>query len=278
MKLTLLHGWAVVDGYQPDGDTIRFVPDDFRQVRQLPRSHLVAVGTDTSVPVRLEGIDAPELHYEGREQPEARRALDALLREIHWPPGDLASTSHAETGRPRGVRIAVLTRACDSHGRVIGYVFGTGVPRAAAPALEQSVNARLLSQGVVYPLAYDTQPKPHRSLFARLALAARRAGAGIWRHDRSREGFPLRTEASLGAHGALVFPKIFRRAVTYFREARSGTLFERWLRDSSGCDDPVRVADGMQGRLSDLLKHRGGLIHMTHDPVGLTFVEAAKRS
>ena len=24
----MIAGWAVVDGYQPDGDTMRFVPDD----------------------------------------------------------------------------------------------------------------------------------------------------------------------------------------------------------------------------------------------------------
>lgn len=41
----------------------------------------MSFGKDTSVPVRLEGIDAPELHFAGAQQPAARPALEALLRE-----------------------------------------------------------------------------------------------------------------------------------------------------------------------------------------------------
>ena len=72
MSYSSIEGWAVIDGYQPDGDTIRFVPDALPQVFALPRGQLVTAAKDTSVAVSLEGIDAPELHYEGAEQPAAR--------------------------------------------------------------------------------------------------------------------------------------------------------------------------------------------------------------
>lgn len=283
MSFSLIHGYAVVDGYQPDGDTIRFVPDDMKLVMRLPQSHLVAMGADTSVSVRLEGIDAPELHYEGAEQPAARPALDALLREIRWPPApsEERGVPVRSGGSPRGVRVAVLTRACDSHGRVIGYVF----PRYAAVAtsaarlarvehLVASVNARLLGAGVVYPLAYQTQPSSHRLLFCRLAAFARKARKGIWLRDRSRDGFALHSEASLGAHGALVFPKLFRRSVVFFREAARGIGFKDWLRSGAVVDDVLRLQSGRLLRLSDVLVERNGLLHAAYDLVGLTFAEA----
>lgn len=129
MSYSSIEGWAVIDGYQPDGDTIRFVPDALPQVLALPRGQLVTAAKDTSVAVRLEGIDAPELHYEGAEQ-LARPALEALLREIGWP--SATADARATTPLPRGVRVRVVTRSCDSHGRVIGYLFASGANASAA--------------------------------------------------------------------------------------------------------------------------------------------------
>ena len=271
MSFRSIAGWAVVDGYQPDGDTIRFVPDDVRDVLGLPRGHLVTFGADTSAPVRLEGIDAPELHYAGAQQPAARPALEALLREIGWPPREVAGAGRAGDSRPRGVRVRVMTRSCDAHGRIIGYLFSTVTSPSTTTSIERTVNARLLEAGLVYPLAYESQPAAHRASFGELAVAARRAGLGVWAQDRSREGFTLRSEASLGAHGALVFPKVFRRSVAFFREASRGVGFREWLRNRSGADDAVRVGGGGWRRLSDVLADRDGLLRVGCDLVGVIF-------
>jgi endonuclease YncB( thermonuclease family) len=305
MTFQSIDGWAVIDGYQPDGDTLRFVPDHLPRVLALPRGERVAAAVDTSVAVRLEGIDAPELHYEGREQPAARPALAALLREIGWPPvasrqpspphatprvsrGAVAPPHPAPPAPlpPRGARVRVVTRSCDAHGRVIGYVFAASSASATTSSsssssatarivpIDRSVNARLLAAGVVYPLAYDSQPPAERARFAALAAVARREGRGVWSRDRSRDGFALRSEASLGAHGALVFPKLFRRSVAFFREAARGVGFREWLRQSSGADDAVRVAGGAWRRLSDLLTEREGLLRVVPDLLDVTFAEA----
>jgi endonuclease YncB( thermonuclease family) len=272
-----IEGWAVVDGYQPDGDTIRFVPDAMHHVLALPRGHLVPEAADTSVAVRLEGIDAPELHYAGAEQPAARPPLDALLRAIGWPPGHEASGAPMPGQHPRGVRVRVVTRSCDAHGRVIGYLFAASAAATGSVSVKASVNACLLAAGLVYPLAYDSQPAAHRALFGSLATTARREGRGLWSRDRSRAGFVLHGEASLGVHGALVFPKVFRRAVSFFREATRGTSFREWLRRESGGDDPVRVACAGRAswrKLSDLLTERDGVVRVATDVIGMTFAEA----
>lgn len=119
----------------------------------------------------------------------------------------------------------------------------------------------------------------HRELFGSRATTARREGRGLWSRDRSRAGFVLHGEASLGVHGALVFPKVFRRAVSFFREATRGISFREWLRRESGADDAVRVAGAGAGRaawrkLSDLLAERDGVVRVASGVIGRTFAEA----
>ncbi len=91
----------------------------------------------------------------------------------------------------------------------------------------------------------------HRELFGSRATTARREGRGLWSRDRSRAGFVLHGEASLGVHGPLVFPKVFRRAVSLFREGRAA-----WR------------------KLSDLLAERDGVVRVASGVIGRTFAEA----
>src|SRR5690348_6845906 len=81
--LLTIHGRLVIVGYQPDGDSVRFIaskPDLFAElkrgykIRKSPR--------DGSVQLRLEGIDAPELHYGNAAQPQGDTARDWLLDQL----------------------------------------------------------------------------------------------------------------------------------------------------------------------------------------------------
>ena len=69
----------MVVGKQPDGDSIRFVPDTPDLLEDLRRGWRVRRSSDGSVQLRLEGIDAPETHYGALAQPLGARARDALL-------------------------------------------------------------------------------------------------------------------------------------------------------------------------------------------------------
>ena len=275
MSYIAVPGYIVIDGYQPDGDTVRFIADETRIFLDLPRARSDAFGKDTSICVRLEGIDAPELHYEGCAQPHGDVALDALLNDIAW------ASAKTIKGEPRGIRATVLTRSCDVHGRVIGYLFtDPSLLGERASTLEdttklgESVNAHLLRRAVVYTLAYRSQPSPHRTLFRAIAEDARKAGVGVWAKDRSNAGFPLRSDSSLGPHGALVFPKIFRRSVAFFREHAPSESFKEWLKLKSGVDDEVRASEGGWRRLSDLIDERDGVLRLIDDPTSLVFAEA----
>jgi hypothetical protein len=54
-------------GYEPDGDSVRFITDDATHYDALKRSDRIRPSPrDGSVQLRFEGVDAPELHYSTR--------------------------------------------------------------------------------------------------------------------------------------------------------------------------------------------------------------------
>src|SRR4029077_947449 len=74
-----LRGELVVIGKQPDGDSIRFVPDTPALLAQLAHRRRARRSGAGSLQLRVEGIDAPETHYNTLAQPLADPARDRLL-------------------------------------------------------------------------------------------------------------------------------------------------------------------------------------------------------
>lgn len=70
-------------GARPDGDSVWFHPDRDESLRELPggRASFHCAGC---VQLRLEGIDALELHFDGGSQPRsgARKAREFLLSSV----------------------------------------------------------------------------------------------------------------------------------------------------------------------------------------------------
>jgi endonuclease YncB( thermonuclease family) len=88
-----IHGRIVVIGKEPDGDSVRFIADHPEHYAQLKNAHRIHPSADGSVRLRLEGADAPELHYGTAAQPLGREARDQLLAWLGFtkveyaPPG-----------------------------------------------------------------------------------------------------------------------------------------------------------------------------------------------
>ena len=197
MPYTLLAGAFVIrypdlprGGPEPDGDTIKFAPDapelieGIRRVSGRPPD-LNARG----ISVRLEAIDALETHFAETHQEldGANAARDELLSRLgftgvtFWP--DLPNK--IESADQDQVRGHVLTNGIDANGRMIGFVY----PGEAAepdgstvflevPRADESVNARLLAAGLVYPAFYTTLPAQLRTHLAGLSRAARARARG----------------------------------------------------------------------------------------------------
>src|SRR5215813_561437 len=88
MAFRLIRGKFVVKGKQPDGDSIRFVPDNLGLLMSL-RGPKPTLNPGDSVQLRLEAIDALETHYnQGRSdldhQPDgpAKSARNFLLHAL----------------------------------------------------------------------------------------------------------------------------------------------------------------------------------------------------
>jgi hypothetical protein len=142
--------------------------------------------------------------------------------------------------------------------------------------MRRTLNARLLQSGVAYLTAYTSTPLIPD--LRRLALQARNAGRGVWAAD-STAHFKLVDQQSIGAHGALILPKLFRRCTDYLKAVSTGfhgNLVD-WILDVS--KSPTRnendavVVCGLELHLSDLIEQRNRTIVFQPDTLDVVFVE-----
>ena len=119
-----IHGRLVVIGKEPDGDAVRFVADRPDPYAQLKHAHRIRPAADGSVRLRLEGVNAPELHYGPAAQPLAREARDQLLAWIGFTELEYAppTATMVTAASPDAVPAVVLTQAAELHGRPVAYL------------------------------------------------------------------------------------------------------------------------------------------------------------
>jgi endonuclease YncB( thermonuclease family) len=283
-----VRGRLVIVGYEPDGDSVRFVADDPTLFTRLQRGYKIRRSTrDGSVQLRLEGIDAPELHYGSAAQPDGDTARDWLLdklgfRDVSYRPGSTTVT----TSTPDTVPAVIYTKASDPNGRPISYlqVGGGRLPQDGAWAhvttavLDRTVNAHALGTGVAYPTFYSSTPQPHVTHLRALSAGAREEKAGVWAVDQTAL-FQLVDQDSVGPHGQLILPKLFRRATDYLKDVATGFHgnLADWLKaNASGTrqeNDLVVLPGGVEVPLSSLLEQRNSFVSFAPDLLDIVFVE-----
>lgn len=291
----VLEGEIVLEGCAPDGDSLRFLPRAPDALGALWRSSLIERSrrADGSVQIRLEGMDAPELHYEGAAQPRGARARDALLTWLGIDPAAVhyafdGATVLASPGIARP-RVTVLAREVDRHGRPIGYLlhgashFRGKRCQVSEAVLDGTANAAMLMSGEAYLLAYTSLPPEHRARFRALAREARRKKRGVWRDDASARGVALHGgKRALGPEGALVFPKLFRRCIDYLLRRHSegfGGSFVDWLsrygaQGAAGVPERVCMPHAANIPFASLVREDAGRVVLGADLTDLIFTGA----
>ncbi len=270
-------------GFQPDGDSIQFRPAQAELLDKLKRRsasyHLTSIG---SVNLRFEGIDALELHYMGSRQPEplpeeARHRVLQLVG-IHGVrfDGTTVKPPVPTDGQPG----YVLSRELDDNGRPVSFAY-TGDPgapfspgkwaRLTPRALHDSLNYKLLHNGLAYPLFYDTLFSDLRAELAQAANDARARSSGVWRYDP--------THAAPAGDGQVIqissvlYPKLFRRLVDFYRAGNSdlGDL-ARWM-DEHHENDVVTVLSQSSHttHFDNVLDVSGTEIALKFEPTDLVF-------
>ncbi|HYZ36510.1 MAG TPA: thermonuclease family protein [Pseudonocardiaceae bacterium] len=286
-----IQGELVIAGYEPDGDSVRFIADDTAHYAALKRAdRLRPSPRDRSVQLRFDGVDAPELHYGTDAQPLGDTARDALLSWIGFTAieYDRNEKTRVRSATPISIRAAVLAQMVEANGRPVAYVLVDTAANLPADGswvnvddglLDRTLNARLLSQGQAYYTVYTSTPVSHRSHLRAIAAAARTARCGVWTEDSTAE-FVLIDQKSIGPDGQLILPKLFRRCTDYLKAVAKGFAgnLGDWLIASSATptrdeNDRVLLRDTTEVHLSDLIQQRNEHIAVQADLLDLTFVE-----
>jgi hypothetical protein len=268
-------------GPQPDGDTIRFQPDNPELVRGLP--WFSGIGPDFNargnIAVRYEGIDALETHFGDAHQELqfANAAREENLRLLGFRNvryfSELPNVVQSVDANP--LPGYVIANGIESNGRLLGLVYAgsTEQPDGSnifvdAAILDQSVNSKLVSAGLAYVEPYDTMPITLVQHLRQVIGSARQAQSGFF----PSEDISLTNAASVPDLATLqdlvMWPKLFRRLIAYFSQGHAGLgQFDHWLRqDPIHRDDTLRLPNGERANMHDAFVINGNSMRLLFNP------------
>jgi len=285
-------------GSRPDGDSIWFLPDNPRLLEDIAgRSAELNAGGFAQL--RIEGIDALELHYKSNSNHQSTAptvaARDHLLEQAGFSLADMEYAPSADIPtyvrhtRPVVARAHILCRTIDPFNRPVSFLFADNSPERSgadifldADLMDQSLNAELARAGHVYPGYYSARmdngervgglPGDLRAHLTQLITQARANQAGVWATDSTTAGAPVTNASDLT--NLAIWPKLYRRLVSYFSDAGAQAPldgFIAWLHaDRSGRDDVVFVLSiGELLNLSDVLTVNNNQISLRFETTDL---------
>lgn len=287
MTFFVMSGQYRVIGAAPDGDSIRFYPND---PEALVRTGLPFRTNSTGgVQLRLDGVDALETHY---RPPQAMR----LWRQ----PVDLANAAAAElldfvgftsvvrndnqtvtAAVPEVVDGYIATKFADKYGRAVAFAFA-GVPEGALASegavfitdehVASSANTHLLASGAAYPIYYAGLYPDLRAVFTSAVAGARGQAAGVWARDVTTSGFEIEVETDIEDRYVLL-PKIFRRLAEYLGTSTEVDM-ARFRDFLAAYGDLLFTLDtGHTTALDTLIEVVGNRVRLTTDPENIIFLE-----
>jgi endonuclease YncB( thermonuclease family) len=293
---TVIRGAFVIEGYEPDGDSLRFIADDVKDWDRLENAKYlrqVFLESDSnqrqdnpnkknSVQLRLEGIDTPEFGEAGARQPLGKEARDFTLAYLGFEKLEYTPAGkQVRSASPKRIRGVLLGKSAigGTNGRPIVYVFRKDDwtqktnPQTVVQAswLESSLNVALLKKGLAFNEFYNSMPTSHRELFKRTALEAQ--GTGVWQQNRS-QNFDISSRENIRENGVLVLPKLFRRLDNFFEAQRKNETklsFWQYLKAEKGIEnDDIRVGT-RELKFSDVLVQEGNRLRLNVAPLELLF-------
>jgi hypothetical protein len=209
MPMLCLGGTYRIVDTEPDGDSIRFYPEDPALWERVPGVHKVRTNATGGAQLRLDAIDALETHYSPPgsgplHQPLdlAHQARDELVRWLGFR-GVQRDGEKVTAATPNALAGYVLTQGADLYGRCVALA-GRGAPpgesgtaiRVHITMLRRTANHPLIATGLAYPTFYLQLYPDLRAELAKQARNARPA-TGVWARDRSQKGVKVESLATL---------------------------------------------------------------------------------
>jgi endonuclease YncB( thermonuclease family) len=268
-----ISGTFHVDGYTPDGDSLHFQAHNADNWQKLG-GHPVKLNPRGQAQLRLEGIDALELNFEGRHQPlkYAQAARDFLLSQLGIR-SNLFGPAHARDGAAG----YLLSRNVDKYRRPVAFVFpgdldGPDGEKVLLDTLllRKSINYQLLQAGLVYPTYYEGLPAALREELTQACREARNNRRGFWPQDRTNLGVEL--DGRPGQVGKfIILPKLFRRLVRFLKEGADLQGFKAYL--EANPDPLTLLPTGRRAHLAAFIQVEQNSLMLTVAPEDLVFVE-----
>lgn len=180
-----------------------------------------------AITIRLQGIDAPELHF----IPRAKGSHD--FRQYQGETCTVSLENQLRAGGQDKIPCRFVTAVnhpqdvVDKYGRFVGEIVFAG----NTPA-EWNICDWLAEQGWAFPAFYNSMSMAEIDRLLTKAGAAQKAKRGIWAFETQKIGtldFNLlfRKNGPIDAakdRGPVIFPKIFRRLADYSVKKKNGTL------------------------------------------------------
>lgn len=287
MPLNLIKGYFKILNTAPDGDSVKFYPDNPNIWKQLKIK--VHPNQSGGVQLRLDGIDALETHYHPQlggmgmqHQPKAlgQAAATELLKFLGFSHVTRNAQQVVTAATPQQIPGFILTRFADAYGRSVAFVFKGQAPGADGSEvyldkalLHQSANDHLLAAGLAYPTFYSKLFVDLRQEMTKTTDKARHNKKGIWQVDQTTNGFALETLETI-TEDVVILPKLFRRLLDYLA-LNDGSVslagFKEYL--ESRDDSVILLPEGHVTGFDYVVDVTDQTIKLTRPPEQLVFME-----
>lgn len=262
MPFTLIKGTFEPKFGRPDGDSLRFVPDDPSPIFKLRRRGRAPKFNQSngSIQLRYEAIDTME-----------SSALKPFSSDATKSNLDFAGTD----GGTKSARGYICSTQIGPNGRPIAFVFAgdTDTDDGKEIFLDPddimpSINVQQLELGHAYPLFYDTLFDDLRQRCAEVSNDAKAAGRKVWSADKTLDGATWTGDVDTLPP---IFPKLWRRIDkyvtddTFFDPDRPFANLKDWIEQQSD----ERISIPSQGRFTgfdDVIETTDTTVKMTVEP------------
>lgn len=283
MTMTLIQGNFKVIKAAPDGDSVRFYPNNPQLWDKRVRPNRAG-----GAQLRLDSIDSLETHFQTRgglgtqHQPLelAHGAASELLKFLGFKKITRGNNEVITAAEPEAVPGYILTRFADVYGRSVAFAF-KGNPDAEDGSdvyldkalIKKSVNYHMLNKGLAYPTFYSKLYPDIRKELAIAAEKARKENKGVWALDKTNQGFIL-AELTTITEDVVILPKLFRRLLGYLAINDGSVDLDGFNNYLKSLDDRIIILpEGHVTGFDFVVKVTGQNIQLTVQPEDLVFLE-----
>jgi endonuclease YncB( thermonuclease family) len=289
MVMILIEGNFSILNAAPDGDSIRFIPNNPSLWKKLEtKVHPNKLG---GVQLRLDSIDTLETHYRPNvgaigTQHQPKKLADAAATRLLDILGFDSST--IERGKEEKVKKAVpdrvpgyiMTRFADAYGRAVAFACKGKSDKPDGESIfvdkaliRQTANYQLLAQGLAYPTFYSKLYVDLRRELTAAVTQARSKKLGIWAEDATNTGFNL-TSLKTITDEVEILPKLFRRLLSYLAINDGGVELDGFAEFLEANQDRILIlSEGRMTGFDNVVEIDGQTLKLTEQPENLVFFE-----